>query len=192
VLTAEQLRGLVARFDAPQVRAVLLVGSYARGDAGPYSDVDILRLTPSPLPDAGSHLWQDGLLNVTDANQETVEAWFTEPERAVEVVLGLRDARVLLDRRLERWWPELKLSSGRRNCKKKRTAGRARSSSAGRRRLTRVWPVSVRRHGAAAERAVRSVVGAGENGAGATRDALGQRQCLFRRLAEGNGRDALA
>ncbi|CAA9582213.1 MAG: hypothetical protein AVDCRST_MAG86-3001 [uncultured Truepera sp.] len=98
MLSAAQLRGLSARFDAPQVQAVLLVGSYARGDAGPYSDVDILRLTPSPLPEVRSHLWQDKLVNVTDADPETSEAWFTEPEQAVEVVLGLRDARVLLDR----------------------------------------------------------------------------------------------
>lgn len=98
MLTAKQLQALAARFDAPQVQAVLLVGSYARGDAGLYSDVDLLRLTPSPLPDAGSRLWQDRLLNISDVNQETTETWFVEPEQAVEVVLGLRDAQVLLDR----------------------------------------------------------------------------------------------
>lgn len=97
MLSAEQLRSLSARFDGPQVQAVLLVGSYARGGAGPYSDVDILRLTSSPLPEVRSQ-WQDKLVNVTDADPETSEVWFTEPEQAVDVVLGLRDARVLLDR----------------------------------------------------------------------------------------------
>lgn len=98
MVTAEQLQSLVAHFDAPQVQAVLLVGSYARGDAGPYSDVDILRLTASPLPGAGSQLWQGKLVNISDVDHATIEAWFTEPERAVDVVLGLRDAQAPLDR----------------------------------------------------------------------------------------------
>jgi predicted nucleotidyltransferase len=97
MLTAEQLQVLAAHFGGPQVQAVLLVGSYARGSAEPYSDVDLLRLTSSSLPDAGSHLWQDMLVNVSDADADAVEAWFTEPDQAVEVVLGLRDAQVLLD-----------------------------------------------------------------------------------------------
>lgn len=88
----------MTHFGAPQVRAVLLVGSYARRDAGPYSDVDLLRLTPSPLPGAGSHLWQSRLVNVTDVDQQTSEAWFTDPEQAVDIVLGLDDAQVLFDR----------------------------------------------------------------------------------------------
>lgn len=98
MLTAEQRRALVTHFGAPQVRAVLLVGSYARGDAEPYSDVDLLRLTPSPLPSAGSHLWQSRLVNVTDVDPRTSEAWFTKPDEAVDVVLGLGDAQVLFDR----------------------------------------------------------------------------------------------
>ena len=36
---------LARRFDAPGVLAIALLGSYARGDAGPYSDVDLVRFT---------------------------------------------------------------------------------------------------------------------------------------------------
>jgi hypothetical protein len=98
MVTDEGLRQLLARFDAPPVKAVLLVGSYARGDAEPYSDVDLLRLTSAPLPDAGTHLWEGKLVNVSDAEPKAVGAWFSEPESATEVVAGLREARVLFDR----------------------------------------------------------------------------------------------
>ena len=96
--TGEGVRQLLARFDTPPVKAVLLVGSYARGDAGPYSDVDLFRLTSAPLPDAGTHLWEGKLVNVSDAVPEAVEARFGEPERAIDTVTGLREARVLRDR----------------------------------------------------------------------------------------------
>lgn len=98
MLKAEQLESLVAHVDAAAVQAVLLIGSYARGDAGPYSDVDLLRLVPAALTGAGGYLWEDKPVNVSDADPETVEAWFAEPEQAVDVVAGLRDARVLYDR----------------------------------------------------------------------------------------------
>ena len=94
----EELQNLAAALSAPPVQAVLLVGSYARGDAGPYSDVDILRLVTARADGAGSRLCQDKLVNVSDADPETVAMWFSEPERAVEVISGLRSARVLRDR----------------------------------------------------------------------------------------------
>ncbi len=102
MLSAEQLRDLVVRFDVPGVQAILLVGSFSRGEAGLYSDVDLVRLVSKPLPGAGSHLWNDQLINVlvnvSDADTKAVEAWFSEPEQAVDVVSGLRVARVLRDR----------------------------------------------------------------------------------------------
>ena len=96
--SVEQLQDLVMQFDRPQVQAILLVGSLARGEAGPYSDVDLLRLVDAPLPATNSQLWQNRLVNVSDADVEIVETWFSEPEKAVEVVSGLRQARVLLEK----------------------------------------------------------------------------------------------
>lgn len=128
MLSAEQLRGLVARFDMPGVQAILLVGSFSRGEAGPYSDVDLVRLVSKPLPGAGSHLWNDQLINVlvnvSDADTKTLEAWFSEPEQAVDIVSGLRNAQVLRDRdgvaealvaRAEAfvWTPELQTKADR-------------------------------------------------------------------------------
>jgi predicted nucleotidyltransferase len=34
---------LAQQFDAPTVKAIVLMGSHARGDAGPYSNVDLGR-----------------------------------------------------------------------------------------------------------------------------------------------------
>ena len=42
--TVELPRDLAQRFDHPSVLAIALLGSHARGDAGPFSDVDLLRL----------------------------------------------------------------------------------------------------------------------------------------------------
>ena len=118
MLSAEQLQDLVAQFDAPEVQAILLVGSLSRGEAGPYSDVDLLQLGDVALSGASSYLWQNRLVNVSGANTKTVEAWFTDPEQAVEVISGLRQALILLEQDgtatalLERaraftWTPEL-------------------------------------------------------------------------------------
>lgn len=93
-----QFDELTNLFDAPRVRAILLVGSFSGDGAGPYSDVDLVRLVDTPLPGGGNHLWQNRLVNVNDADVKATEVWFTEPEKAVEVVLGLRQARILLDK----------------------------------------------------------------------------------------------
>lgn len=92
---------LVRRFDRPEVRALVLMGSYARGDANPYSDVDLVRFTAAdtpPLPAAGSHLLDGRLVVVMDAGPSEVEAAFTRPEVAVGRIVGLRQGRALVDR----------------------------------------------------------------------------------------------
>ena len=35
---------LANQFNGPNIQAIALLGSHARGDAGPFSDVDLLRL----------------------------------------------------------------------------------------------------------------------------------------------------
>jgi hypothetical protein len=92
---------LVRRFDHRSVRAIALLGSHARGDAGPFSDVDLLRLvaagTPE-LPDNGTHLIEGRLINVGSAGPAASALWFERPEQAVTHVAGLRRAHALLDR----------------------------------------------------------------------------------------------
>ncbi|MCE7980143.1 MAG: nucleotidyltransferase domain-containing protein [Caldilinea sp. CFX5] len=92
---------LAKQFDAPTVKAIVLMGSHARGDAGPYSDVDLVRFVAeadADLAGAGSHLLGSLLVVVSNVTPSQVEAWFTEPKAATETVAGLRLARVLVDR----------------------------------------------------------------------------------------------
>lgn len=92
---------LLPRFDGPGVAAVVLMGSHARGEAGPQSDVDVVRLldgSAADVPGAGSHLIDGHLVVVSDVTPAEAEAWFTRPEVAVKVIAGLRLARPLLDR----------------------------------------------------------------------------------------------
>lgn len=123
-MTTTQLEELTARFDAPNVRAILLVGSYARAEAGPYSDIDLLRLVGGKSDGSGSHLWQGKLVNVSDAEPSKLEASFSEPEAAVDSVLGFRSAQVLRDKdgsadcllaqaRAFVWTPELQAKADR-------------------------------------------------------------------------------
>lgn len=92
---------LFPRFDGPGVGAVVLMGSYARGDPGPHSDVDVVRLLDGSVataPGAGSYLIAGHLVVVSDVTPADAEAWFTRPEVAVKVIAGLRHAQPLLDR----------------------------------------------------------------------------------------------
>lgn len=92
---------LLPRFDGPGVAAVVLMGSYARGDPGRDSDVDVVRFldgSTTGVTGAGSHLIGGHLVVVSDVAPADVEAWFTQPEVAVKVIAGLRLARPLLDR----------------------------------------------------------------------------------------------
>lgn len=92
---------LAGQFDHAGVAAVVLMGSYARGAAGPYSDIDLVRFTiddkVSP-PGGGSHLLDGRLVVVSDITPAQVEATFNRPEAAVETMQGLRGGRALIDR----------------------------------------------------------------------------------------------
>ena len=87
------------QWDAPQPGAIALLGSFARGDAGPFSDVDLLFLLPAdaPPPERTSFLVADRLVTVNAVRPEQIDGWFTEPEQAVNVVAALRDGIGLQD-----------------------------------------------------------------------------------------------
>lgn len=92
---------LAHQFDAPSVRAIVLMGSHARGEAGPHSDIDLVRFVDeaaTDLPGHGSHLIDGALVVVSNVTPERVESWFTEPAEAVKSIVGLRQARPLIDR----------------------------------------------------------------------------------------------
>ena len=92
---------LAKQFDHAHAAAVVLMGSYARGAAGPYSDLDLARFTvddEAVPPGGGSHLIDGRLVIVTDVTPDQVEAAFTRPEVAVETIQGLRSGQALIDR----------------------------------------------------------------------------------------------
>jgi hypothetical protein len=97
----EELARLAQRFDRPEVLALVLLGSHARGDPNSYSDVDLLRLAAAGAPelsDSGSHLMEVRLVVVADAVPREVESWFEQPELALTNIPGLRGGRALRDR----------------------------------------------------------------------------------------------
>jgi hypothetical protein len=92
---------LIQEFDGPHVQALVLLGSHARGDAGPFSDIDLLRLVDeslASLPGDGSHLMNGCLVVASTAGPRAVEEWFTQPEPATRTIAGLRAGHALLDR----------------------------------------------------------------------------------------------
>ena len=94
-------KALATQFDLPEVRALVLMGSYARGDSGWHSDVDLVRFTygnVAELPGNGSHLIGKQLVVVSQVCPDEVERAFTEPEVAVEMIAGLRNGRSLIDK----------------------------------------------------------------------------------------------
>ena len=101
-LPSVDIETLAKRFDrADVVQALILLGSYARGDAGPHSDVDLVRfvLPGTKLTDDGTHLHEERLLiNISSFASDEYEQWFLDPLQATRWIAGLRVARVLIDR----------------------------------------------------------------------------------------------
>ena len=92
---------IAAGLHDPGVEAIVLMGSHARGTAGPYSDVDLVRFTAGDeivLPGSGSQLIDSQLVVVSDISPSQVESSFNQPEVAVETIAGLRYGRALSDR----------------------------------------------------------------------------------------------
>ena len=92
---------LAARFDVEGISAVVLMGSFARGDAGIYSDVDLIRLADGEageFGDDGSHLIDGRLVVVSTVTPARIEAIFTDPEQATTFLAGLRSGHALIDR----------------------------------------------------------------------------------------------
>ncbi len=99
--TLEQalLDQLVAQYDAPDVTAITLAGSFARGAATRYSDVDLLRFVRDD--DArGYQLAYHGerLVSLTTTTIAYEAVKLTQPDRAIWGVPTLQRMQILLDR----------------------------------------------------------------------------------------------
>jgi hypothetical protein len=101
-LTDEFLSALVAESAGTSLVGMLLLGSHARGEATPYSDVDLVRLASTPPetgPDRYTLVYRQGyLISLSTTTVADKRAELVRPETAIWAVPGLRQARVLLDR----------------------------------------------------------------------------------------------
>jgi hypothetical protein len=101
-LSEEFLARLVAELDDETVRAIILRGSYARGDATPpYSDVDLTRIIQETAgPDQPKYyIWREGyLVSVSTHSYAAYHERLRQPRQAIFAVTGIQEARVLLDK----------------------------------------------------------------------------------------------
>ena len=101
-LSDEFLKKLVVDLNDNSVQAIILHGSYARGDARPpYSDIDLVRIVQEsfPHPEHKRFLYRDGyLLSIASRPLSAYRKRFARPEKAIFAVPGVREARILLDK----------------------------------------------------------------------------------------------
>ena len=93
------LASLSTKADRPDVLSLVLMGSHARGEAGAYSDVDLVRFVRTSTATESETLLLDGtLVVISTATAQSIDGWFSEPTQAVDTISGLRTARALIDR----------------------------------------------------------------------------------------------
>jgi predicted nucleotidyltransferase len=99
-LSETLLQTIVAEIDSDDVIAIILGGSYARGEATAYSDVDFARLVRTPPQGKKKrYFYRDGrLISFVTWTLGFIEESTTKPELAIWRVPGLRQARILLDK----------------------------------------------------------------------------------------------
>jgi hypothetical protein len=101
-LPAAFLQKLVARLNDENTLGIILSGSFARGESGTYSDVDLWRyVRQEPAGDFEMpHLeYVDGyLVSVKASLIEKDQAGLRNPQQAIWVIPGLRQAEILLDK----------------------------------------------------------------------------------------------
>jgi hypothetical protein len=102
LLIADLATDLVAEFVDANTIGVLLAGSHARGDATPYSDIDLIRFAavlPEAEADRYTLAYREGhLVSLSTTTVDAKRAELGRPETAIWAVPGLQQARVLLDR----------------------------------------------------------------------------------------------
>ena len=96
------LQSLVERLDNENTIGIAMAGSYARGDCGPYSDVDIqlfVRQMPAATNERAYLRCLDGyLVSISFTTLEDEYASLRNPKTAIRAIPGLRQLRILLDK----------------------------------------------------------------------------------------------
>src|SRR6266496_339805 len=97
----EFLSRLVTELDEDAVTAIILTGSVARGEATPYSDVDLTRFVQegSEYTAYKPYTYREGrLISINTRTISHYREQFTVPQEAIFVIPNLREARILLDK----------------------------------------------------------------------------------------------
>ncbi len=94
------LEKLVTEVNAEQMRGIILGGSQARGDATPYSDVDLACFVPDSFrPLRKRFLYrEDHLISIGLKTLEGVQQQLSDPYEALWIVPSFQQARILLDK----------------------------------------------------------------------------------------------
>jgi len=96
------LKKLIAQLDNQNTLGIMFSGSFARGEGGPYSDVDLwqyVRELPAKESEQFCLRIVDGyMLGIKLTTLEKEYAGLQNPEQAIWVIPGLRLASILLDR----------------------------------------------------------------------------------------------
>jgi predicted nucleotidyltransferase len=104
-LSDDFLSRMIAELDDDTTQAIILHGSYVRGDALlPFSDVDLVRILQESVTQEESKrfVYRDGhLLSISSRPLSVYRKRFLQPERAIFAIPGIREARILLDKQGE-------------------------------------------------------------------------------------------
>jgi hypothetical protein len=96
------LQSILDSIEAPDVVGVGIVGSYARGQEGKYSDVDfdifVAELPKNPYDRYTLRYWGDKLVSLKYTLLEAERTALTDPRRAIWAVPGLRGMKIVLDK----------------------------------------------------------------------------------------------
>ncbi len=102
VIPASFQKALIARLDGENTLGIAIAGSFARGEGGRYSDVDVtqyVRQKPAGEAEAYQlHFIRKYLVSFKIATLEDEYASLRTPERAIWAIPGLRQLRILLDK----------------------------------------------------------------------------------------------
>ena len=100
VLTPEVVGRLLAEADAPAVRGIAVLGSVARGEASPWSDIDVKSIVGAAADKWATRPAFIGRRLVMYSSATAAESWaeLDTPATAIWAAPAFSDMRILLDR----------------------------------------------------------------------------------------------
>jgi hypothetical protein len=102
ILSDPFIQSVLKKIDSPDILGVGIVGSFARGQEGKYSDVDldiyVSRLPENPYDRYTLRYWENKLVSLKYTLLDDERAALTNPRRAIWAVPGLRAMKILLDK----------------------------------------------------------------------------------------------